>query len=113
MTARLATSSGLLNPHYRPEVCRNPHDLRRQPGGSSSGTATAVAAGQAPAGTGSCTGGSIRGPASWCGLTGHKPTYGLVSKRGVTKLSATLDHAGPMCRSVVWHAPVGSVTACA
>jgi aspartyl-tRNA(Asn)/glutamyl-tRNA(Gln) amidotransferase subunit A len=94
-------SAGLINPAYRPEVCSNPHDTGRQPGGSSSGTGTSVACGQAMGGTGSCTGGSIRGPASWCGLTGHKPTYGLVSKRGVTKLSMTLDHAGPMCRSAL------------
>jgi aspartyl-tRNA(Asn)/glutamyl-tRNA(Gln) amidotransferase subunit A len=90
-------SGGLYNPQYRPEITVNPFNPTRQPGGSSSGTASGVAAGQMLAGTGSCTGGSIRGPASFCNLSGIKPTYGLCSKRGVMPLSKTLDHAGPIC----------------
>eukprot|EP01052_Picozoa_sp_SAG31_P030977 SAG31_NODE_3231_length_4514_cov_4.860249_4_plen_280_part_00 len=98
-------SGGLLNPQYRADddgraiVTPNPWSLRHQPGGSSSGTAAAVAGGQVLAGTGSCTGGSIRGPAAYCGLSGMKPTYGLCSKRGVLPLSKTLDHVGPICRT--------------
>lgn len=76
---------------------RNPWDLARDPSGSSSGSGAAVAAGLAMGATGSDTGGSIRGPAAWCGIAGHKPTYGLVSRRGVLPLSFSLDHAGPMC----------------
>lgn len=90
-------SGGLYNPQYRREITVNPFNPTRQPGGSSSGTASGVAAGQMLAGTGSCTGGSIRGPASFCNLSGIKPTYGLCSKRGVMALSKTLDHAGPIC----------------
>ena len=84
-------SGGLLNPQYRPELTVNPwRDSAgdfHQPGGSSSGTAAAVAGRQVLAGTGSCTGGSIRGPAAFCNLTGHKPTYGLCSKRGAKYVS--------------------------
>jgi aspartyl-tRNA(Asn)/glutamyl-tRNA(Gln) amidotransferase subunit A len=76
---------------------RNPWDLARDPSGSSSGSGAAVAAGLAMGAMGSDTGGSIRGPASWCGIAGHKPTYGLVSRAGVLPLSFALDHAGPMC----------------
>jgi aspartyl-tRNA(Asn)/glutamyl-tRNA(Gln) amidotransferase subunit A len=76
---------------------RNPWDLTRDPSGSSSGSAAAVAAGLAMGAMGSDTGGSIRGPAAWCGIAGHKPTYGLVSRRGILPLSFSLDHAGPMC----------------
>ena len=97
-TVELA-SGGLLNPQYRDEVTTNPWDSRKQPGGSSSGSAAAVAGGQALIATGSCTGGSIRGPAAYCGLSGFKPTYGLVSKRGIMPLSRTLDHAGPIART--------------
>ncbi|MDP8923096.1 MAG: amidase [Chloroflexota bacterium] len=79
---------------------RNPWDLERQPSGSSSGSAAALAAGLCAGALGSDTGGSIRGPASWCGIVGHKPTYGLVSRHGVIPLSWTLDHAGPMARTV-------------
>jgi aspartyl-tRNA(Asn)/glutamyl-tRNA(Gln) amidotransferase subunit A len=79
---------------------RNPWDLARQPSGSSSGSGAAVAAGLCAGSLGSDTGGSIRGPASWCGIVGHKPTYGLVSRRGVLPLSWTLDHCGPMARTV-------------
>ncbi|MBT9289719.1 amidase [Prosthecodimorpha staleyi] len=76
---------------------RNPWNPKHDPGGSSSGTGAAVAAGLAMAGMGTDTGGSIRFPAAWCGLAGLKPTYGLVSRRGILPLSFSLDHGGPMC----------------
>src|SRR5438046_3925334 len=75
---------------------RNPWDLSRFTGGSSSGTGAAVPAGLVLGGTGSDTGGSIRGPAAYCGLAGIKPTYGLCSRAGVLPLAFSLDHAGPM-----------------
>jgi aspartyl-tRNA(Asn)/glutamyl-tRNA(Gln) amidotransferase subunit A len=76
---------------------RNPWNTAHDPGGSSSGSAAAVAAGLAMAAMGTDTGGSIRGPAALCGIAGIKPTYGLVSRRGILPLSFSLDHAGPMC----------------
>jgi len=79
---------------------RNPHDLSRTPSGSSGGTGVAIAAGYAPLGYGTDTGGSIRGPSSVNGLAGMRPTYGLISHDGVIPLSLTLDMAGPMARSV-------------
>jgi aspartyl-tRNA(Asn)/glutamyl-tRNA(Gln) amidotransferase subunit A len=80
----------------------NPWDLKRKrtPGGSSSGSGVAVAAALAPWAIGSDTGGSVRLPASWCGLTGLKTTIGRISTFGVLPLSTTLDTLGPMCRSV-------------
>ena len=78
---------------------RNPWDLWRFTGGSSSGSGAALAAGFVPAAMGSDTGGSIRGPASFCGITGLMPTYGLVSRAGVMPNSFTFDHCGPMARS--------------
>src|SRR5712664_2092612 len=75
---------------------RNPWDTSRFTGGSSSGTGAAVAAGLVLGGTGSDTGGSIRGPAAYCGLAGIKPTYGLISRMGILPLAFSLDHAGPM-----------------
>jgi aspartyl-tRNA(Asn)/glutamyl-tRNA(Gln) amidotransferase subunit A len=75
---------------------RNPWDQSRFTGGSSSGTGAAVAAGLVLGGTGSDTGGSIRGPAAYCGLAGIKPTYGLISRMGILPLAFSLDHAGPM-----------------
>lgn len=79
---------------------RNPWALDRIPGGSSGGTGAAIAAGVTTAGLGTDTGGSIRIPAALCGVTGHKPTFGLVSRRGVSALSSTLDHTGPLGRTV-------------
>jgi aspartyl-tRNA(Asn)/glutamyl-tRNA(Gln) amidotransferase subunit A len=75
---------------------RNPWDTSRFTGGSSSGTGASVAAGLVLGGTGSDTGGSIRGPAAFCGLAGIKPTYGLCSRAGILPLAFSLDHAGPM-----------------
>ena len=75
---------------------RNPWDLRRFTGGSSSGSGAAVAAGMALGALGSDTGGSIRLPAAYCGIAGLKPTPGLVSRRGVIPLAPSLDTAGPM-----------------
>ena len=87
-----------INPHYGP--ARNPWDAERITGGSSSGSGAAVAGGECPAALGTDTGGSIRIPASLCGIVGLKPTYGRVSKRGVLPLSWSLDHVGPMTRTV-------------
>ncbi len=78
---------------------RNPWSLDRVPGGSSGGSAAAIAAGLALGAVGSDTGGSIRIPSACCGVTGFKPTYGLVSARGVIELSASLDHIGPIART--------------
>jgi aspartyl-tRNA(Asn)/glutamyl-tRNA(Gln) amidotransferase subunit A len=75
---------------------RNPWDTTRFTGGSSSGTGAAVPAGLVLGGTGSDTGGSIRGPAAYCGLAGIKPTYGLCSRAGILPLAFSLDHAGPL-----------------
>src|SRR3954449_4065123 len=75
---------------------RNPWDTNRFTGGSSSGTGASVAAGLVLGGTGSDTGGSIRGPAAYCGLAAIKPTYGLISRAGILPLGFSLDHAGPM-----------------
>ena len=82
------------------EPACNPWNLNHITGGSSSGTASAVASGQAMGGLGSCTGGSIRGPASLCGIVGLKPTYGRVSRAGVVTLSWSQDHVGPLTYTV-------------
>ena len=84
--------------HYGP--VRNPWNRNHVAGGSSGGSAAAVAGGLCYGALGSDTGGSIREPASYCGIAGLKPTYGLVSTRGVVPLSWSLDHVGPMCRTV-------------
>jgi aspartyl-tRNA(Asn)/glutamyl-tRNA(Gln) amidotransferase subunit A len=89
-----------LNAHYG--HARNPWDAQthRMAGGSSSGSGVAVAAGLTPGALGSDTGGSIRIPASLCGITGLKPTYGRVSRAGVLPLAWSMDHVGPMTRTV-------------
>jgi len=86
------------NPHYG--AVRNPCDVERIPGGSSGGSGAAVAADLVPLATGTDTGGSIRIPASFCGVVGLKPTFDLVSRRGVMPLGFTLDHIGPMTKTV-------------
>ncbi|MCC7367544.1 MAG: amidase [Chloroflexi bacterium] len=94
----LATGAPDLDGPFPP--ARNPWDLDRMPSGSSSGSASALAARLCAGSLGSDTGGSIRGPASWCNIVGLKPTYGLCSRRGVMPLSWSLDHVGPMARTV-------------
>ncbi len=86
------------NPHFG--AVRNPWDRDRIPGGSSGGSGASVAAGMVFMAMGSDTGGSIRIPASFCGVVGLKPTYGLVSRYGALPLGFTLDHMGPLTRSV-------------
>jgi aspartyl-tRNA(Asn)/glutamyl-tRNA(Gln) amidotransferase subunit A len=85
---------------FDPPVTRNPWDLSRTPGGSSSGSAAALACGMCLGALGSQTGGSITRPASYCGVTGCKPTYGRVSGDGVVPLAPSMDHPGPMGRCV-------------
>lgn len=87
-----------VNDHYGP--ARNAWNTDLITGGSSSGSGTAIAAGECLAAIGTDTGGSIRIPASLCGITGLKPTFGRVSRRGIVPLSWSLDHAGPMARTV-------------
>ena len=87
-----------INPHFG--VVKNPWDTSRISGGSSSGSAAAVASGMCLGAIGTDTGGSIRIPASLCGVVGLKPTYGRVSTRGVVPLSWNLDHVGPLTRTV-------------
>jgi aspartyl-tRNA(Asn)/glutamyl-tRNA(Gln) amidotransferase subunit A len=86
------------NPHFGAAI--NPHRPGLTPGGSSGGSAAVVAAGLCAASLGSDTGGSVRIPASYCGVVGLKPSYGLVSTRGVVPLSWRLDHVGPLTRTV-------------
>ena len=83
-----------------PSSTTNPHDKTRTPGGSSSGSAASVASFMAPASIGSQTGGSIIRPASYCGVVGYKPSYGLISRNGVLRTSYSLDHIGMFGRKV-------------
>jgi len=86
--------------YYTPGPARNPHDLERTPGGSSSGSAAAVAAGMVPLAIGSQTNGSMIRPASFCGVYGVKPTHGTISRHGALILSRALDHVGAFARSL-------------
>ena len=86
--------------YYHPGKTRNPHDPERTPGGSSSGSAAAVAAGMVPGAIGSQTNGSTIRPAAFCGVVGFKPTHGLIPRTGVLMLSRALDHVGVFARSV-------------
>ncbi len=86
------------NPHFG--TIRNPRNPEHSPGGSSGGSGVAVATGMAFIATGTDTGGSIRVPASFCGVAGLKPTYGLIDRSGVQPLGLSLDHVGPMARTV-------------
>src|SRR5262245_24672672 len=80
--------------YYTPGKTRNPHDPKRTPGGSSSGSAAAVAASMVPGAIGSQTNGSVIRPAAFCGVVGFKPTHGLIPRSGALMLSRTLDHVG-------------------
>jgi aspartyl-tRNA(Asn)/glutamyl-tRNA(Gln) amidotransferase subunit A len=95
-THEFAMGGTTNNPHFG--ATHNPWALDRVPGGSSGGSASALAAGQCLGALGTDTMGSIRLPAALCGVTGHKPSYGLVGRTGIMPLTLTLDHAGPMAR---------------
>lgn len=96
---------------FHPGKTRNPHDPRRTPGGSSSGSAAAVAAGMVPLALGSQTNGSVIRPASFCGVVGFKPTHGLIGRTGVLLQSRTLDHVGLFARDIEDAALLGDVLA--
>jgi aspartyl-tRNA(Asn)/glutamyl-tRNA(Gln) amidotransferase subunit A len=97
LTHEFAWGITSVNPHFPP--CRNPYDPERVPGGSSGGSAVALATGAAALALGTDTGGSIRIPAAFCGVSGLKPTYGALSTAGIFPLAPSLDHAGPMART--------------
>ena len=97
--------------YYHPGKTRNPHDPARTPGGSSSGSAAAVAAGMVPGAIGSQTNGSVIRPASFCGVVGFKPTHGLIPRTGAMLLSRALDHVGVFARSVTDAALLADVLA--
>src|ERR687892_2259034 len=86
--------------HFSPGKTRNPHNPEHTPGGSSSGSAAAVAAGMVPLALGSQTNGSVIRPAAFCGVHGFKPTHGLIPRSGILKLSRTLDHVGLFARGI-------------
>jgi Asp-tRNA(Asn)/Glu-tRNA(Gln) amidotransferase A subunit family amidase len=86
--------------YFHPGKTRNPHDPKRTPGGSSSGSAAAVAAGMVPGAIGSQTNGSVIRPASFCGVVGYKPTHGLIPRSGALLLSRALDHVGVFARTI-------------
>jgi len=106
-THEFGLAAATLADHFPP--ARNPWDPDRTPGGSSTGAGTALAAGMAFGAFGTDTGGSVRLPAAFSGVVGYKPTSGLLSTKGVIPLSPSLDHAGPMARTVADAAALASI----